>query len=119
MSVLQVIRQLWPNANHYARDLLRSVIEPNIRDALQAFKLPGFKFDKMILGTIPFRVGGVKVYDHNVSRNEIIMDIDFFYAGDCDISFTLSGIPGGIKDFQVNFCYSFLICIFSINLNCT
>lgn len=61
----------------------------------------GFKFDKMILGTIPFRVGGVKVYDHNVSRNEIIMDLDFFYAGDCDISFTLSGIPGGIKDFQV------------------
>ncbi|XP_034230124.1 extended synaptotagmin-1 isoform X2 [Thrips palmi] len=98
----RVVRQLWPNANHYARDLLRSVIEPNIRNALAAFKLPGFKFDKMILGTIPFRVGGVKVYDHNVSRNEIIMDIDFFYAGDCDISFTLSGIPGGIKDFQLH-----------------
>lgn len=24
------------------------------------------------------------------------------YAGDCDISFTLSGLSGGIKDFQVN-----------------
>ncbi|KAJ1519323.1 hypothetical protein ONE63_004622 [Megalurothrips usitatus] len=98
----RVIRQLWPNANHYARDLLSTVIEPSIRDALAAYKLPGFKFDKMILGTIPFRVGGVKVYDHNVSRNEIIMDLDFFYAGDCDISFTLSGIPGGIKDFQIH-----------------
>ncbi|XP_026289942.1 extended synaptotagmin-1 isoform X1 [Frankliniella occidentalis] len=100
--VNRIVRQLWPNANHYARDLLRTVIEPNIRNALAAFKLPGFKFDKMILGTIPFRVGGVKVYDHNVSRNEIIMDLDFFYAGDCDISFTLSGIPGGIKDFQLH-----------------
>lgn len=109
MCPSQVVRQLWPNANHYARDLLRTVIEPNIRDALAAFKLPGFKFDKMILGTIPFRVGGIKVYDHNVSRNEIIMDIDFFYAGDCDISFTLSGIPGGIKDFQVDFYTSFLL----------
>lgn len=24
----------------------------------------------------PLRIGGVKVYDHNVSRNEIIMDMD-------------------------------------------
>lgn len=24
----------------------------------------------------PLRIGGVKVYDHNVSRSEIIMDMD-------------------------------------------
>ncbi|XP_024084996.1 extended synaptotagmin-2 isoform X3 [Cimex lectularius] len=56
----------------------------------------------MRLGTIPPRIGGVKVYDKNVSRDEIIMDMDIFYAGDCDISFTLAGVSGGIKDFQIH-----------------
>ena len=30
------------------------------------------------------------------------MDIDLFYAGDCDINFILGGIRGGIKDFQIH-----------------
>lgn len=30
----------------------------------------------------------------------------FSYAGDCDISFTIGGIKGGIKDFQV---YYFIV----------
>lgn len=50
----------------------------------------------------PPRIGGVKVYDKNVSRNEIIMDLDIYYAGDCDITFTLGAMRGGIKDFQIH-----------------
>lgn len=30
------------------------------------------------------------------------MDIDLFYAGDCDFSFSLGGMRGGIKDFQIH-----------------
>lgn len=30
------------------------------------------------------------------------MDLDLFYAGDCDINFSLSGLRGGIKDFQIH-----------------
>lgn len=56
----------------------------------------------MILGTIPPRIGGVKVYDKNIARNEIIMDVDLFYMSDCDISFVLSGLKGGIRDFQIH-----------------
>lgn len=44
----------------------------------------------------------MKVYDKNVSRNEVIMDLDLFYAGDCDISFSLGGVRGGIKDFSIH-----------------
>lgn len=50
----------------------------------------------------PPRIGGVKVYDKNISRNEVIMDLDLFYAGDCDINFSLGGMRGGIKDFQIH-----------------
>nr|CAD7401753.1 unnamed protein product [Timema cristinae] len=94
----RILRQVWPNLNHWAKGLLKDTIEPSVRDALIAYKLHGFRFDKMILGSIlanalvvlsstaedgeievrisPLRVGGVKVYDRNVDRNEIILDMD-------------------------------------------
>lgn len=71
-------------------------------EALSNYKMSGFRFDRIILGTIPPRIGGVKVYDKNVDRNELIMDLDLFYASDCDINFYLAGMKGGIKDFQIH-----------------
>ncbi|XP_041974230.1 NAD(P) transhydrogenase, mitochondrial [Aricia agestis] len=98
----RIFLQVWPNVNHYARSLLKDSIEPAVAESLANYKLNGFKFERMILGTIAPRVGGVKVYDKNLSRSEIIMDIDLFYAGDCDISFVLQRIRGGIKDLQIH-----------------
>ncbi|CAG9575905.1 unnamed protein product [Danaus chrysippus] len=98
----RILLQVWPNVNHYARTLLKDTIEPAVAESLSNFKLNGFKFERMILGTIAPRVGGVKVYDKNLSRDEIIMDVDLFYAGDCDISFVLQRIRGGIKDLQIH-----------------
>ncbi|XP_055676683.1 extended synaptotagmin-2 isoform X2 [Lutzomyia longipalpis] len=100
--VNRILKQVWPNANHFAKGLIKNTIEPNIQKALANYKLNSFKFDRMILGTIPPRIGGVKVYDKNISRNEIIMDLDLFYASDCDINFSLGGMRGGIKDFQIH-----------------
>lgn len=71
-------------------------------ESLAQYKMNGFRFDRIILGTIPPRIGGVKVYDKNVGRNEIIMDLDLFYASDCDINFYLGSMKGGIKDFQIH-----------------
>uniref|UniRef100_A0A1B6EBI7 Extended synaptotagmin-2 n=1 Tax=Clastoptera arizonana TaxID=38151 RepID=A0A1B6EBI7_9HEMI len=98
----KILQQVWPNVNHYAKDLIKDVIEPNIQIALAEYKMKGFRFEKMRLGTIPPRIGGVKVYDRNVDRTEIIMDVDLFYAGNCDVSFLISGISCGIKDFQIH-----------------
>lgn len=98
----RILLQVWPNVNHFARNLLKESIEPAVAESLANFKLNGFKFERMILGTIAPRVGGVKVYDKNLSRDEIIMDVDLFYAGDCDISFVLQRIRGGIKDLQIH-----------------
>ncbi|EEB18657.1 conserved hypothetical protein [Pediculus humanus corporis] len=99
----KILRQVWPNVNHYAKNLIKDTIEPAVAESLASYKLNGFQFQKMLLGSIPPRIGGVKVYDKNVSRNEILMDLDVFYAGDCDISFSLAGVTGsGIKDFQIH-----------------
>nr|ABY21755.1 RE26910p [Drosophila melanogaster] len=98
----KILKQVWPNANHFARTLVKETIEPNVALALANYKMHGFRFDRIILGTIPPRIGGVKIYDKNVDRNEIIMDLDLFYASDCDINFYLGGMKGGIKDFQIH-----------------
>ncbi|KAL3281901.1 hypothetical protein HHI36_005106 [Cryptolaemus montrouzieri] len=79
----KIIQQVWPNVNNYTRELIRDTIQPIIQTSLEAYKLKGFKFERLILGSIPLRIG------------------DIFYAGDCDITFHLSGIKGGIKDFQL------------------
>lgn len=98
----KIFKQLWPSVNSYVRDVIRDKIQPKMQKKLQKFKLTGFKFEKMILGSIPPRVGGVKVYEANVARHEIILDLDLFYAGDCNLSFTMgAGVKGGIKDFQL------------------
>ncbi|XP_018325864.1 extended synaptotagmin-2 isoform X2 [Agrilus planipennis] len=98
----KIIQQLWPNVNKYTRNLLRDKIQPKVKEKLEKYKLTGFKFEKMILGSIPPRIGGVKVYDKNVSRNEIIMDLDIIYVSDCDINFSITGVKAGLKNFQLH-----------------
>ncbi len=48
-----------------------------------------------------FRITGIKVYDKNVSRNEIIMDMDLVFASDCDIKFSVGKIKAKIMDFSL------------------
>ncbi|EDW43514.1 GM26610 [Drosophila sechellia] len=85
----KILKQVWPNANHFARTLVKETIEPNVALALANYKMNGFRFDRIILGTIPPRIGGVKIYDKSVDRNEIIMDLDLFYASDLRHQFSI------------------------------
>ncbi|KAJ8965165.1 hypothetical protein NQ314_004308 [Rhamnusium bicolor] len=104
----KIIKQLWPNVNHYVHDLIKDTIEDKLKINLEKYALKGFKFQRIILGSVPFRIGGVIVYD-NVFRDEIVMDLDVSYAGDCDIKFRLRGLNGGIKNFQQAACKYFFL----------
>ena len=70
------MKQLWPYAGQYVRDLCKFSLEGSIHDALKEYKISGFKFEKIILGDTPPRFSGIKVYD-DTSRHEIILDADF------------------------------------------
>jgi len=70
-----IFQQLWPNVGHYTRRLIAETIEPAVKTALEGYGLAGFKFEKVVLGQIPPRVTGIKVYDKNVGRDEIILDL--------------------------------------------
>lgn len=50
--VNKIMRQVWPNVNHYAKNLIKDVIEPAVAESLAGYKLSGFQFQKMILGSI-------------------------------------------------------------------
>ncbi|XP_046754008.1 extended synaptotagmin-2 isoform X3 [Diprion similis] len=97
----KILCKLWPSMNQFVRQLCKQDIEPAVVARLAQYKLKGFSFERLVLGRIPPRIGGIKVYDKNTDRNEIILDADVLYAGDCDISFTCNSFKGGIKDFQI------------------
>ena len=96
-----IIHQLWPNVGHYTRKLISESIEPAVKAALDGYGLKGFRFERVVLGQIPPRITGIKVYEKNVSRNEIIMDMDLVFASDCDIKFSLGKIKAKIMDFSL------------------
>ncbi|XP_057654404.1 extended synaptotagmin-2-like isoform X2 [Diorhabda carinulata] len=96
----KIVKQCWPFVNYYARDLVRNYLEIKLKKNLEKYGLKGFHFERIILGSVPCRTGGIIVYD-NVSREEIVMDIDITYAGDCDVKFRLRGLLGGIKNLQM------------------
>ncbi|XP_076165334.1 extended synaptotagmin-like protein 2 isoform X2 [Ptiloglossa arizonensis] len=97
----KVLYKVWPSINHFARELCKQSIEPAIIEKLIEYKIKGFQFERLVLGRIPLKIYGIKAYDKNTSRNEVIVDVDVMYAGDCDITFSVGNIKGGIKDFQI------------------
>jgi len=96
-----IIKQLWPYVNDYVRHTLFNTVEPAVESALRAYKLTPFKFDRerVFLGQVPPRITGIKVYDTNTSRKEIIMDLDIVFASDLEIVFKVKGIPARVSDF--------------------
>lgn len=99
--VNKILGQFWPFVGDYVKDLILESIEPSVRSSLPAY-LHSFKFEKIDLGDVPPRIGGVKVYKENVSRNEVIMDLELFYSGDCKFSIKVKGFKAGIRDLQVH-----------------
>lgn len=50
----QILKQVWPNVGHYVRNIILEAVQPGIRESLKAYKLGGFKMDKISLGTMVY-----------------------------------------------------------------
>ena len=77
------IQHLWPNVDKY----VKTVIVPKVQEILEKVEI---KCDRIALGRVPPRITGIKMYDKNTDRNEIIIDVDIIYASDCDAKFSFS-----------------------------
>ncbi|KAK0419418.1 hypothetical protein QR680_014133 [Steinernema hermaphroditum] len=99
--VNKVLLQLWPYIGEYAGQFMREFIEPQVRAQMPA-PFRSFKFLKIDMGDLPCRVGGLKVYTHNVGRDKIIVDMDVVYAGDADFTVQACGFVGGLNQLVVS-----------------
>ncbi|XP_071824903.1 extended synaptotagmin-2-like isoform X2 [Apostichopus japonicus] len=100
----KIVKQMWPYVEGYVVEMLRNTVEPAVRENLPK-ALKNFRFEKISLGRYPPRIGGVKVYTDHIGRDEIIMDLEIFYAGDCEIDLSVKAIKrvkAGIKDVQLH-----------------
>ena len=58
----RVIDQLWTSVGHFITHLLTTNIEPLIQKSLEGFSLKDFKFDRVLLGSIPPRIGSKHLF---------------------------------------------------------
>ncbi len=97
----EILKQLWPNLDSYATFFVRSFLEPKIKEILDRMNLENasrFSVKKVMLGSIPARLGGIKVYEaHRKSKDEIVLDAEVVYSGDARVQFTLQGIGAEIN----------------------
>ncbi|KAH7731441.1 C2 domain-containing protein [Aphelenchoides avenae] len=94
--VNKVLQQLWPYIGEYSKLFMREFIEPQVRAQMPSpFK--SFKFLNIDMGDLPCRVGGLKVYTHNVGRDKIIVDMQVVYAGDAEFTVQACGFTGGMN----------------------
>ncbi|KAL1513440.1 hypothetical protein ABEB36_002851 [Hypothenemus hampei] len=96
----RIIKQLWPKVNIYIHDIVKELLQKKLNKKIGKYGLSGLTVEKLTVGVIPFRIGGIVVFE-NVSDNEIVLDLDVSYAGDCDIILKYSKVTGGIKNFQL------------------
>ena len=103
------LKKVWPHLGPVSNTVAKRIIEPRINDILKRLNvksvnletISNFKLKEFILGTVPGRVGGIKAYDRNTGREEIVMDIEVIYAGDARVRFSVQGLECEIN--QVNF----------------
>ncbi|GMR42149.1 hypothetical protein PMAYCL1PPCAC_12344 [Pristionchus mayeri] len=95
----KVIQQLWPYIGEYTKVFMTDIIVPQVKQQMPSM-FKSFKFTKMDIGDTGCRVGGIKVYTHNVGRDRIIVDMDVAYAGDADFTVSCCGFTGGMNQIQ-------------------
>lgn len=93
----KMIQQMWPYIGDFVKNLLKTSVEAAVNANLPD-KLKPFHFEKIDLGDIPPRIGGVKVYIDKVKRDEILLDVEITYASDADMTVSVRGLNAGVKD---------------------
>jgi len=91
--VNRVIAQLWPSISKF----LTTEVEPEIQANLVEQKSQ-FQLNHVRLGQIPPRLGGVKCYEGQTGRDEIILDLDVIWAGESEIEVSIGGMLASVKD---------------------
>ena len=97
-----LLKQIWPHVpNEWATFFTRTIIQPKIQlilDRMNLEKASGFDIKEIDIGSVPFRLEGIKTYKA-YDKAQIVMDVDCsFLNSDAKVHFTLHGIDAEIKE---------------------
>uniref|UniRef100_A0AAY4A302 Extended synaptotagmin-like protein 2b n=1 Tax=Denticeps clupeoides TaxID=299321 RepID=A0AAY4A302_9TELE len=97
----KTVKQMWPYICQFVDKLFRETIEPAVKGANP--HLSTFCFTKVDMGDKPLRVNGVKVYNENVDKRQIIMDLQISFVGNTEINVDIQKYycRAGIKSIQL------------------
>ena len=95
-----VLKKVWPHLGPVSNTIAKRIIEPKISSVLKSLNvrsldlemLSNFKLREFVLGAEAARVGGVKAYDRNTGREELVVDVELIYAGDARVLFSVQGL---------------------------
>jgi len=104
-----ILRKLWPKFEDIGNQVAKLLVEPKVNEILKRLSIKGlnldtlsaFKIKQLVLGSIPARLQGIRVYERNTARDELVMDMEVMYAGDARVKFALQGLDCEIN--QVTF----------------
>ena len=96
-----IIQALWPLISQYADSKIRSEVQP-ILDEKVPPKLKPVSLHQLDFGSIAPLVGSIQVYDEEFTkRDEIIMDMELYYAGNSNFSVTVKDhVAAKLSDVQ-------------------
>ena len=100
MKMSSIVDQVWPQLGPVSDTIAKRIFEPKINSVLKKLNvksvtlesISNFKLKEFILGSNPARVGGIKAYDRNTDRDEVVMDVEIIYAGDARVKFSIQGM---------------------------
>jgi len=96
--VNQIISELWPNIEDFARQVVKRSIEPAIKKKLNS---SSFSFDMIAFGETPPAITGIKISDKCTSLDTIIIDADLMFDSNGDIGFTVKNMKANVIDFHL------------------
>ncbi|KAK5655351.1 hypothetical protein OQA88_5918 [Cercophora sp. LCS_1] len=103
-----LVKQLWPNINIAASQIIKNIAEPMFKTMLPA-PLNGLVFRKIDLGVVPIHFSNVDV--HKTDNNGIKLDLDVDWDGKCDIELGGNMIPKiGVEHIKLRGRLEVLLC---------
>ena len=94
---------MWPLLTQFTQKIVSEKVEPAIKsvvDGMLFTSLGGFQFEKVILGTVPPRITGIKIYEKTMDRDEMIADVDLKFESGCAIEVSMMSTTSEIRDFS-------------------
>ncbi|XP_068102422.1 extended synaptotagmin-3 isoform X2 [Hyperolius riggenbachi] len=97
----KILVQVWPYVGLYMEKHFREKIEPLVRASNGHLK--AFTFTKIHFGEKAPRVNGIKAYTKKVDKREVILDMQFCYNGDCEVSVEVKKLyKAGVSGIQIH-----------------